>query len=299
MGRGTGPADDRDGAGLDRAAGSRGSRFASPTRRARGLLWPQELRVVARLRPTAPRPCRRARRRRGRGAATRSGLPAPLFVLPNGGGWAYGDFVLDAASLALPDAVAARDRRSADARQRVGHAVGRAARRRAWRRRRFWTWRMHGAAARDRRTAHRARCSATSPARGGASCPGPSAPARAARSRRCCATGWRGDDGEPEGGVVRRAARRGADTRRRCAGCERVWEKTRAIAGLPLAEADYTALAQELAVREVPGWAAILDDAARRASRTPIARRDSQFVDAGALRRSRRARAVVPVARAT
>jgi aminopeptidase N len=38
----------------------------------------------------------------------------------------------------------------------------------------------------------------------------------------------------------------------------RVWGKTEAIEGLPLAEADYTALALELAVREVDGWRELL-----------------------------------------
>ena len=68
-------------------------------------------------------------------AATRTevaaarGLPAPLFVLPNGGGIAYGDIHLDRQSLAwlsqhLPDIGDALTRGS-----RMGHAVGRHARR--------------------------------------------------------------------------------------------------------------------------------------------------------------------------
>jgi aminopeptidase N len=35
---------------------------------------------------------------------------------------------------------------------------------------------------------------------------------------------------------------------------QQVWAKTETVPGLPLAEADYTALALELAVREVDGW---------------------------------------------
>jgi aminopeptidase N len=38
----------------------------------------------------------------------------------------------------------------------------------------------------------------------------------------------------------------------------KVWAKTETVPGLPLAEADYTNLALELAVREVEGWKAIL-----------------------------------------
>jgi len=40
---------------------------------------------------------------------------------------------------------------------------------------------------------------------------------------------------------------------------QRVWEKKESIAGLPLAEPDYTSLARDLAVREVPGWRDILE----------------------------------------
>ncbi|HET7039153.1 MAG TPA: M1 family aminopeptidase, partial [Gemmatimonadales bacterium] len=40
---------------------------------------------------------------------------------------------------------------------------------------------------------------------------------------------------------------------------QRLWRGAETIPGLPLAERDFTALAQELAVREVPEWAAILE----------------------------------------
>jgi aminopeptidase N len=39
---------------------------------------------------------------------------------------------------------------------------------------------------------------------------------------------------------------------------QRVWAKSESVPGLPLAEADYTTLALELAVREVDGWQTIL-----------------------------------------
>ena len=41
---------------------------------------------------------------------------------------------------------------------------------------------------------------------------------------------------------------------------ERVWRKTEQVPGLTLAEPDYITLALELAVREVPGWDRILDE---------------------------------------
>ena len=77
-----------------------------------------------------------------------------------------------------------------------------------------------------------------------------------------------------------------------------VWEKKETVTGLPLAEADYTALALELAVRQVDGWnehpedPAVADRESRSQGPLPVR-------DAGALRRSGGARAVVPVARAT
>jgi aminopeptidase N len=40
----------------------------------------------------------------------------------------------------------------------------------------------------------------------------------------------------------------------------RVWAKSESVPGLPLAEADYTTLALELAVREVDGWRALLTE---------------------------------------
>ena len=54
------------------------------------------------------------------------------------------------------------------------------------------------------------------------------------------------------------ALRRVGVTPETTAWLERVWRKQESIAGLSLAETDYTALALELAVREVPAWDAIL-----------------------------------------
>ena len=67
-------------------------------------------------------------------AASRSMSPRPwgcrrrCSCLPTGGGWAYGGFPLDKASLDYLTQQPARDSRSADARRGVGHAVGCAAR---------------------------------------------------------------------------------------------------------------------------------------------------------------------------
>jgi aminopeptidase N len=50
-----------------------------------------------------------------------------------------------------------------------------------------------------------------------------------------------------------------AMTRDTLAWLQRVWDKKEDVPGLTLAEPDYSALAQELAVREVPGWHDILE----------------------------------------
>ena len=66
---------------------------------ARGLLWNQPLDVTIGL-PEGPRTLR-VRLADGRADVPAArGLPAPLFVLPSGGGIGYGGFELDAASLA-------------------------------------------------------------------------------------------------------------------------------------------------------------------------------------------------------
>jgi aminopeptidase N len=55
------------------------------------------------------------------------------------------------------------------------------------------------------------------------------------------------------------ALRRTASTPATLTWLTRVWEKKEEVPGLPFAEADDSTLALELAVREVPGWQAILD----------------------------------------
>jgi aminopeptidase N len=50
-----------------------------------------------------------------------------------------------------------------------------------------------------------------------------------------------------------------AMSRERVAWLQRVWELKEQVPGLPLAEPDYASLAQDLAVREVPGWSEILN----------------------------------------
>jgi hypothetical protein len=80
---------------------------------------------------------------------------------------------------------------------------------------------------------------------------------------------WHVPQRQPESGVVRGTQERVAHTAHRgvvAAGLGQV----ESVPGLPLAEADYTTLALELAVREVDGWRALLTEHLT-ASRIPIA----------------------------
>ena len=74
-----------------------------------------------------------------------------------------------------------------------------------------------------------------------------------------------------------------------------VWEKKENVTGLPLAEADYTSLALELAVRQVDGWSEILKTQLSRIE-NPDRRGRFPVRDAGAVGRSGGTGEVVPVA---
>jgi aminopeptidase N len=184
------------------------------------------------------------------------GLPAPLYVLPNGGGWAYGGFHLDRASRDyllrslpdLPDPLtrgaawvtlwdALLDKQVSPAafvdltlralprerdEQLVSRVLGYFGN--AW-------WRFLAASERTSRAT-----AVETLLREGL--------ARAATASQKAA--WFG------------ALRNVALTSDSLAWLRRVWEKQEEVAGLPLAEADYTTLALELAVREVDGWRQLL-----------------------------------------
>ncbi len=184
------------------------------------------------------------------------GQPAPRFVLPNGGGWAYGAVALDPTSLAylstsLPDIPDALTRGAAwvtmwDAlleqgirpavfvdltvaalaaetdelnRQRVLGYLGN-----AW-------WRF-----------------LTPEERG----------ARAAALERALRDGLARAETAGQKSAWFGALRTVATTPATVMWLRAVWAKEEAVPGLPLAEADYTTLALELAVREVTGWNDVL-----------------------------------------
>ena len=230
--------------------------FSQSDPQKKGRVWPQQLRVTLAL-PEGPRTIEVALNGHRVVVSDAVGLPAPLYVLPNGGGWAYGGFVLDKASRdylathvadipdvltrgaawvtlwdalldkgvpasTLVDTALAAVGTEADEQSRarvLGYMSS------AW-------WRF------------------LTPAD------------RAARAASAEATLHAGLDRATTGGQKSTwfgALRRTATTPETLAWLERVWAKTETVPGLTLAEADYSTLAIELAVREVPRWAEILD----------------------------------------
>jgi len=223
----------------------------------RGLVWPQELRVVLGD-ATGARTLRVSLDGTVAEAREAVGQAAPSFVLPNGEGWAYGDIVPDPASLAylsrsLPDIADPLTRGSAwvtlwdgllNSRvppstfmdlataalpkeideQMTSRVLGYAGN--AW-------WRFLPAAERTRRASAFEQLLREGLTRAG------TASQKAA---------WFG------------ALRNVSLTAPTVEWLRKVWAKSETVPGLPLAEADYTTLALELAVREVDGWKGILAD---------------------------------------
>ncbi len=229
--------------------------FSQSDPQKQGRVWPQQLRVTLAL-PEGPRTIEVALNGQRAAVPEAIGLPAPLYVLPNGGGWAYGGFVLDETSrdyLAthvadIPDALtrgavwvtlwdALLDKAvpaatfvdtalatvavepDEQSRARILNYVGS-----AW-------WRFLTPMERTARAA----------------------PAEATLRRGLDAAATAGQKS-----AWFTAIRRIAMTPDTLAWLTRVWDKTDTVAGLPFAEADYSTLAMDLAVRDVPSAAAIL-----------------------------------------
>jgi aminopeptidase N len=232
----------------------------------RGVVWPQQLRVaIGGLRAEALAKAGHAPQQTilvELNAAEvevpkAAGLPAPRYVLPAGSGWAYGDFVLDRATLEylltnLPDIADPLTRGSAwvtmwdtllrggvrpDAfldlamralprendEQLTARVLGYAAN--TW-------WRFLDA---DQRHTRAARFESL--------------------LREGLGQGSTASQKASWFGTLRTVATTPATV----GWLRQVWEKKEEVKGLPLAEADYTALALELAVREVDGWKAVLE----------------------------------------
>jgi aminopeptidase N len=222
----------------------------------RGRVWPQQLRVVLGDASGATRTLKLALDGASAEVKDAMGTPAPAFVLPNGEGWAYGGFELDDASLAylsrsLPSIAGPLTRGSAwvsmwdallDGRlspssfmdlamaalpaetdeQMTARVLGYAGN--AW-------WRFVPAAERTARAAAFEKLLVDGLGR-----------AKTASQK----AAWFG------------TLHNVALTPPTVEFLRRVWAKKEAVPGLPLAEADYTTLALELAVREVDGWREIL-----------------------------------------
>jgi aminopeptidase N len=222
----------------------------------RNLVWPQQLRVALGYRDSLKELAVDAKSA-SIDVAGAAGLPAPVFVLPSGHGLGYGLFVLDQASrtyllahvedIADPltrgvawvtlwdnllerrvsateflDAAERALPRESDEQntQRVLAYVARA----------FWRWL--------------------------------STEERIARAPRLESTLRAGLDRAPT--ASQKAAwfntlRDTVLTGEGVAWLERIWRRDERVPGLPLAETDEITMALELAVREVPGWSAILD----------------------------------------
>ena len=229
--------------------------FRQRDRRGRNLVWPQQLRI-AMGNPTE-RPMLTVNIT---GPVTEvpeaAGLPAPRYILPSASGWAYGDFVLDRASLdylttSLPEIGDPLTRGSAwvtlwDAllegqvppaafldltlralpresdEQMTSRILGYASN--TW-------WRFLNTGERETRAAR-----FESLLREGLS------QARTPSQK----AAWFG------------TLRNVAVTPATVGWLQQVWSQKEKVPGLPLAEADYTTLALELAVRQVDGWRDLL-----------------------------------------
>ena len=222
----------------------------------RSLVWPQQLRVTLGT-PTG----RETVNVDLRGAVTEvpgaAGKPAPLYVLPNGEGWGYGGFRLDETSRnylvkSLPE---------------IDDALTRGS---AWVT--LWDALLDGTVAPEaffdlamQSLPREADEQMTSRILGYASntwwrfLETPVRHARAARFESLLREGLAAARTPSQKASWFATLRNVAVTPGTINWLRSVWEKKENVAGLPLAEADYTSLALELAVRQVDGWKSILD----------------------------------------
>ena len=229
--------------------------FSQTDPQKRGLVWPQQLRVVVAL-PEGPRTIEVALNSARVVVTDATGWPAPTYVLPTGQGWAYGGFVLDRLS---------RDYLA----ENVGTIADPLTRGAAWVT--LWEALLDRSVPATTFVDTALAAVATEPDEqtrqrilgyaGNAwwKFLGPSE--RTARAARAEATLRAGLDAATTGGQKATwfgALRRTATTPDTLAWLTRVWDKTEPVPGLTLAEADYSSLALDLAVRDVPRSAEIL-----------------------------------------
>ena len=221
----------------------------------RDLIWPQQLRIA--IGGQAPEKIINVEMT-GREVEVKDavGLPTPRYILPNGAGWAYGDFVLDKATLAylmtnLPDITDPLTRGS------------------AWVT--LWDSLLDSHVQPDafldlamRSLPRESDEQMTSRILGYASnaywrfLDQPQRMTRAARFESLLREGLASAKTPSQKASWFGTLRNIALTPNTVGWLRQVWEKKETVAGLPLAEADYTSLALELAVRQVDGWSDIL-----------------------------------------
>jgi aminopeptidase N len=221
----------------------------------RDRLWPQQLRVA--IGGHAPQQLITVEMvGREIEVPQATGMPAPRFVLPNGAGWAYGNFVLDKTTLAylvanLPD---------------IGDPLTRGS---AWVT--LWDALLDNRVAPEdffdltmRSLPREADEQMTSRILGYASntwwrfLDHSARTTRAARFESLLREGLAAAGSTSQKAAWFGTLRNVAVTPGTVGWLRQVWEKKETVTGLPLAEADYTTLALELAVRQVDGWSEIL-----------------------------------------
>ncbi len=221
----------------------------------RGVVWPQQLRVVLGG-ASGAQTMRVALDGASAEAREAVGKPAPTFVLANGEGWAYGDIVPDPASLAyltrsLPDIADPLTRGSAWVTLWDGVLDGRVA---------PAAFMDLATAALPKETDEQMTSRVLSYA-GNAwwrFLPAAERTERAGTFEKVLRDGLDHAGTASQKAAWFSALRNVSLTAPTVEWLRKVWAKTETVPGLPLAEADYTTLALELAVREVDGWKAIL-----------------------------------------
>jgi len=225
------------------------------TSKSRNLTWTQQLRVA--IGGHAPEQIINVEMNGAEVAVPQAtGRPAPRYILPNGGGWAYGDFNLDKTTLAylmtnLPDIADPLTRGS------------------AWVT--LWDELLDGRVAPDafldlamRALPRETDEQMTSRILGYAAntwwrfLDQPQRLTRAARFESLLREGLAQAATPSQKASWFGTLRNISLTPGTVGWLRQVWEKNETVNGLPLAETDYTSLALELAVRQVDGWSDIL-----------------------------------------
>ena len=248
--------------------------FRQADSRNRDLVWPQQLRVVV-DQPDGPRTITVALDGARAVVSEASGWPAPRYVLPTGAGWAYGGFVLDPMSRAYLS-------------RAVGELADPLSRGAAWVT--LWESMLDGAVpattfvdtalaavAKEPDEQSRARILNYVTGAWWRHLSDTERTQRAATAEKVLRAGLDAAATASQKAAWFGALRRMATTPATLAWLARVWNRTETVAGLPLAETDYSALALDLAVREVPDAPAILSGQLARID-NPDRRARFQFI---------------------